>query len=385
MEKKKILFRIRSLEMGGVVRVLIDILKNISKEHLEITVLVNLDQGELKDEIPKDIRLISICRGKEDMSQNQLIQKIQLTLRLLKLKVLNRFPSLMKIYYKEIYDTEIAFGKSEVEMVLKSPQKQSKKIAWVHWEFSHEPELNKSDLMIQQLQKFDHVVFCSENVRKQVKELYGVDFLNSTVIHNVIYPDIIQEKSKQFVSDKPKIKLELFKFSSIGRVQNNKGYPVLLKIHKRLMEEGLFHQITIIGNGDKLNELKEKSKVLGVEDTFLLLGNKNNPFPYIIDSDFFILPTQSEAYPLSIKEALVLGIPLLVCDVGGVNEILTDNIDGLLMDYDEEDIYNKMKLVLTDESLVNRLKEGALRAKDKFEIGKVHTKIEKLLIGINCG
>lgn len=378
--KKKVLFRLRSLEMGGVVKVLIDILENLSKDQLDISVMVNLYQGELRNQIPKDIQLIQICKGKEDLSQNPFIQKIQLAYRLVKLKVLGTFPYILeKVYYKKEYDVEIAFGRAELEMVLNSPQKNSKKIAWVHWDLSNDPTTKQLEM----LKRFDHLVFCSDNVRAVIKSLHGIAFPNSSVIHNVIHPEFIIAKSKEEVNDKPHFDDSIFTFSSVGRVKNGKGYPLLLDVHKKLIDQGLGHRIIIVGDGEKLEELRERAKELGMSDTFVLLGNKINPFPYIVDSDFFILPTQSEAYPLSIKEALVLGIPLLVSDVGGVNEILSDQIDGLLMSYDEKDLFEKMKMILTDESLVNRLKMGAVIAKDKFETEEIYNKIEKLLTNSN--
>ena len=379
MRKTKVLFRLRSLEMGGVVKVLIDILKNLPKEHLDITLMVNLHQGELRNEIPSDIKIIKIAKGKEDFNKNPLIYKFQLALRFLKLNLLNKFPALMKFYYKESYDVEIAFGRSELEMVLNSPQKSSKKIAWVHWEFSHAPELNRSEFLVNQLKEFEHVIFCSNNVRKQVKDLFQIDLKSTSVIHNVIHPEEIHQKSQEKIEDQPVFQEKLFTFSSVGRVKNGKGYPLLLNIHKKLLDEGLKHRILIVGDGDKLVELREKAKELGVNETFILLGNKNNPFPYIIDSDCFILPTQSEAYPLSIKEALVLGLPVLASDVGGVSEIVSDEIDGLLMTYDKSDIFAKMKNILTDESLFQSLKSGANQAKLKFETEVIYREIEKLL------
>ncbi len=379
--KPKILFRMRSLEMGGVVKVLIDILKHLPKDKLEITVMVNLYQGELREQIPEGIKLIKIAGGKEDFSRNALLRKIQMGMRLLKFWILTKFPFLLqKLYYKEDYDAEIAFGRSELEMVLNSPRKSSKKIAWVHWELSHAPELNKSDLLVQQLQKFDHVVFCSDNVRKQVKELYDIEFQNYSVFHNVIHPEEIRTKANDKIQEPFGFTDNLFTFSSVGRVKNGKGYPLLLDIHKKLIDKGLYHRIIIIGDGDKLAELKTKAQNLGLRDTFILLGSKNNPFPYIAGSDCFILPTQSEAYPLSVKEALVLGVPALVTDVGGVNEIVDNNTDGLLMKYDEKDITEKMEKIITDKELFLHLKKGASAASDKFETNEIYREIEKFLL-----
>lgn len=377
MRKTKVLFRLRSLEMGGVVKVLIDILQHLSQEKLDITLMVNLHQGELRNEIPSDIKIIKIAKGKEDFNKNPLIYKFQLALRFLKLNLLNKFPALMKFYYKETYDVEIAFGRSELEMVLNSPQKKSKKIAWVHWEFSHEPELNRSKMLVEQLQQFDHVVFCSDNVRKQVKTLYDLEFKNYSVIHNVVHPNDLLQKSEETIDFQ--LKGDLFTFISVGRIKNGKGYPLLFDVHKSLMDEGIEHRIIIIGDGDKLYELTQKAKENRLDKSFLLLGNQNNPFPYFKFADAFILPTQSEAYPLSVKEALVFGLPALATDVGGVSEIISDGKDGILMKYEKENIKNHIKELVTNPSLYEHLKSNAKKAKDKFEIHEIYKQIENLL------
>lgn len=382
-EKTKVLFRVRSLEMGGVTKVLLDILTHLPKENLEISVLTDLNQGELRNEIPDGIHYRYIAQGKENFSRNPQIRKIQLGLRLLKLKLIKNSPFLLNLYYKEKYDVEIAFGKSELEMVLQSPQKSSKKIAWVHWEFSHEPVVNKLNLVVSYLQKFDQVIFCSDKVRKQVKELYQVDLKSTSVIHNVIHPDEIRELAKEPIHDQPDFTDDLFTFISVGRVQDNKGYPLLLDIHKKLWKKGLKHRIIIIGEGVRLKELKQRAKDSSVEDNFIFLGNKNNPFPYLKNADFFILPTQTEAYPLSVKEALVMGIPVLVSDVGGVNEIVCDGIDGILMTYDENEIFDKMEKILTQPKLVKKLKSGAENAHKNFDTFEIYNKIEQLLLNLS--
>lgn len=380
-----ILFRLRSLEMGGVVKVLIDILNHLPQDKLDITLMVNLFQGELRNEIPSNIKIIKIAKGKEDFSKNPFLLKIQLAFRLLKLNLLNQFPFLMKFYYKKGYDIEIAFGRSELEMVLRSPQKKSKKAAWVHWEFSQDPNLNRSDFLVKQLQEFDHVFFCSDNVRQQVKELFQIELKSTSVVYNVIHPAEIQALSKLEVNDLPEFTEKLFTFVSVGRVKNGKGYPLLFEIHKDLILRGVKHRIIIIGDGDKLKELKQKSKESNLEDSFILLGNKDNPFPYLKNADCFILPTQSEAYPLSVKEALLLGLPVLVTDVGGVNEIVSDGIDGLLMKYDREDIMKKMEMILSKPELFEQLKSGAEKSETKFETTEIYNKIEKNLSNLING
>ena len=71
-KKIKVLFRLRSLEMGGVPRVVLDFLRNLPKDKFDFTLMLNLYQGELVTEIPKYIKLIVVEKGREQMSKNPL-------------------------------------------------------------------------------------------------------------------------------------------------------------------------------------------------------------------------------------------------------------------------------------------------------------------------
>ncbi|MCB4236002.1 hypothetical protein LDL59_15560 [Kaistella anthropi] len=83
--KIKLLFRHRSMEMGGVEKVMLSLLNNLDREKFDMTVLLNLNQGELRNEIPKHVRKIAVAKGKEDMSPHRLKQKAQLVMRRLAL------------------------------------------------------------------------------------------------------------------------------------------------------------------------------------------------------------------------------------------------------------------------------------------------------------
>ena len=77
-KKIKILFRHRSMEMGGVEKVMLSLLNNLDKEKFDMTVLMSLNQGELRNEFPHHVRKIYLVDGKEDLSTNPVLQKIQL-------------------------------------------------------------------------------------------------------------------------------------------------------------------------------------------------------------------------------------------------------------------------------------------------------------------
>ena len=94
-KKIKVLFRHRSMEMGGVEKVLLSLLNNLNPELFDLTVLLNLNQGELRNEFPSHVRKVYLTDGKEDLSKNSLIQKIQLWKRKNKLHFYAKNPSII--------------------------------------------------------------------------------------------------------------------------------------------------------------------------------------------------------------------------------------------------------------------------------------------------
>ena len=107
-KKIKILFRHRSMEMGGVEKVMLSLLNNLDREKFEMTVLLNLNQGELRNEFPAHVRKVYLTDGKEDFSKNKLLQKVQLFKRIRTLEKFRKNPQIIdKEILKENYDIEI--------------------------------------------------------------------------------------------------------------------------------------------------------------------------------------------------------------------------------------------------------------------------------------
>lgn len=374
-KKIKVLFRLRSLEMGGVPRVVLDLLRNLPKDKFDLTLMLNLYQGELVSEIPKDIKLIVVEKGREQMSKNPFIQKLQLGFRRLRLEIYNKFPALLyALKVKENYDIEVSPGYAEFEMVLNSPNKKSKKIGWFHTDVSYDKDQNRVLKRIELMKRFDWMIFGAVQTRQVIEDLYGVTYPKSSVIYNVIKLSEAREKSEAFPVGYRVHPV----FSSMGRLHSRKGYHTLAKVHKRLLDEGLKHSIAVIGGGNEMENLKKQSQELGIEKTFLLLDSQKNPWPYIKASDYFILPSQSESYPLTIGEVMGLHKPIISTNVGGIPEMIEDNVDGVLVNYDEEEIFQAMKRFLTDSDFVEKIKLGTQNADKKFDENKIYQQVTEV-------
>lgn len=375
-QKIKVLFRHRSMEMGGVERVLIDLLENLPRDLFDITFFLTLNQGELRSEIPKDINVITFQKGREDMSSNKLLRTLQLIKRNLTLLYYRKNP---KLLYKNIiqkdFDIEIAPSYSEFENILASPLK-SKKIAWFHTDVSYDPNQNRVLNRINNLKKFDWVIFGSKQTRDIIKDLYNIEYPKSCVIYNAIKINEARKKAEKFPVNYDVHPI----FSSMGRLHSRKNYHTLMNIHKRLLDEGFSHSIAVIGGGNEMDNLKKQAKELNVEKTFLLLDTQTNPYPYIKNSDYFVLPSESESYPLTIGEVMGLNIPIISTNVGGIPEMIDHNIDGYLVNPDEKSIYEGMKLFLTNSEIPNKIKKNTEKAVEKFDNQKIYNDVTEVFL-----
>ncbi|MGV0752680.1 glycosyltransferase [Empedobacter brevis] len=375
-KKIKVLFRLRSLEMGGVPRVVLDLLRNLPKDKFDFTLMLNLYQGELIKDIPADIKLIVVENGKEQMSSYPFIQKIQLVWRRLKLEVYNQFPSILyQLKVPEKYDIEVSPGYAEFDMVLNSPDKSSRKIGWFHTDVGYDKDKQRVLSRIEKMKRFDFMIFGSQQTRQVIDDLYQVTYPKSTVIYNVIKVDEVLKKADLFEYS---YKTDFPVFSSMGRLHSRKGYHTLMKVHKQLLDDGFKHIIAVIGGGNEMENLMSQRKELNVEDSFLLLDSQTNPYPYIKASDYFILPTQSESYPLVIGEVMCMQKPIISTNVGGIAEMIEDGVDGVLINYDEQEMYDAMKSFMTDQDLIQKITEGTATAYQKFDEQKIYRKVSEV-------
>ena len=376
-KKIKLLFRHRSMEMGGVEKVMLSIVNNLNPEKFEITVCLNLNQGELRNEFPPHIRKLYLAEGKEDFSKNIILQKIQLYQRKKKLEKLRKNPEIIdKQHLREYYDIEIGMTYNDFESVLNSSNKNSKKIGWFHSEINVPGLKPLLPEILKQFPQFDVMVYCSQKI-KDLMHIHHPDlhFPREKVIINAISIEEIKVKAAEKIepfSEKPS-------FVSVGRLHYRKGYHKLIEAHTKLIREGHDHQILIVGEGEHRQNLEKLIKENKVERTFILLGNKMNPYPYIKNADFFILPSESEAWPLVIAEALILQKPIIATDTGDVSMMIAPEKTGILIPYKVEEMYYSMKRFLTDKPLISEIKSNLQNIEDQFDNKKIFESIEIMM------
>jgi glycosyltransferase involved in cell wall biosynthesis len=377
-QKKKILIRIGSLRHGGAEKVLVTFLKNLSPKKYEIDLLLNLYSGKYLKDVPSWINIYYLNKG-EMITTNRPQDIPQKAFRVIYQKILTKFPKLLYrfILPNKTYDIEFAAIHGIADEILNSPIKSSKKIVWIHNDLSNISEYTEEKL--KQFFKFDKILVISEKINKLFLELAKSETDKNKVVR--IYNPIDVNEIKQ-LSAKP---CELDKveneptFVSIGTVFPQKGFDRLLKAHRRLLDEGFKHQLWIVGDGYDFPNIKKLVDDLKVQDTAKLIGFKENPYPYFIKADYYILSSRYEGYPTVLFEAMVLAKPIIATDVSGVREMLNDGELGYIINNDEDAIYNGMKYFIQNPEIANTYKRIIESKSLPFELKNAVDSIEKYL------
>jgi glycosyltransferase involved in cell wall biosynthesis len=174
-----------------------------------------------------------------------------------------------------------------------------------------------------------------------------------------------------------------------GRLVSYKGLPLLLKVWNNIRckhEHGL---LILAGTGglDIHNceeELREYVKINGLENHVLFPGAVQNVPEYLQASDIFVFPTENDAFPSSIVEAMACGVPVITTPVGAIKTIVTDGETGMLIQPgNHEQLFQALDVMLTNTALASRL-GGAARhsVQDLYSTEAVSKKYLNLFQGL---
>jgi len=346
MKKKKILIRIGSLRHGGAEKVLVTFLKNLPSDLYEIDLLLNLYSGKYLNEVPDWINIIYLNKG-EMITTNRLQDIPEKAARVIFQRVLKEFPDLLYslILKDKKYDIEFAAIHGMRDEILHSTHHSSKKIIWIHNDLSQVKEY--TDEEIRKFFGFDKVMVISEKIEHLFLNLAQNEAEKQKIvrIYNPLDTDEILSKAEQ-----PVLHYEFDKniptFISVGTVFPQKGFDRLLKAHKKLLDEGFMHRILIVGDGYDFENIKALKTQLGVDETAVMLGFTENPYPYFKNADFYILSSRYEGFPTVLFEAITLKKKIIATEVSGVQEMLNQGELGFITENSEEGIYKGMKKAL---------------------------------------
>ena len=334
--KKRICFGITKLGIGGAERVLVDIANELVKDY-DITIFTIYGGGEFEKDLNPDIKRISLYKKEKKYAF------IPIYVLLCGKFIYNR-------YLKGYFDVDVAFLEGPITRIF-AYKGNNKKIAWVHNDISKvfgKDYKSKIKKYIDKwfYNKYDKIVFVSEHNKKTFEKLYG-NINERKIIYNYINKERVQNLAKE-KCDKSIISKNEKNFITVSRLVKQKAIDRLIRVHRRLIDEGYKHKIYVIGEGEEENNLKSLAKKLNVDKSFIFLGQNENPYPYIKQADYFVLLSYFEGYGMVLEEAKILNKSILVTDTAAKEAVI--NYDKKIVIGNNEDaIFDEMRNVLQEK------------------------------------
>lgn len=234
-------------------------------------------------------------------------------------------------------------------MRLASRLRGGKKLAWVHTDYAtlhwSRYSFHSDAEELRCMRAFDRVICVSETVRRGIVGTVG-DPGNLCLRYNPIDAARIRTLAREPIAEEKPADGPLL--VAVGRLDRGKRFALLLDVCRELRREHRF-TLWLVGGGGEEAALREQIAREGLSSC-VLLGPRENPYPYIARADWLLSASESESYGLTVQEALILGVPVLACACGGVAESLDPRF-GILTGLDRGALRDGLRRVLENPAL----------------------------------
>ena len=368
------------LSMGGEERVLLSVLKNLVELNYDVDLLITWNHGKnnlFENEIPEKVNykfLFDNYNGK-----NKLIKEIyRIRAKATYLKKVE------KIIKENKYDVIIDYSSNLLKynnFDIKVPV-----FAWIHFSltFGEKLSADKIEKYKKQYKKYDKILAICDTMRDEFVEILGMDKNKVELVYNPIDLEAIRKKAEN-IDKKYENYLKQDYFLQVSRLTEQKQPEHLVDIYYKLKQRGIKDKLYFIGNGEKVELIKQKIKEYKLEDDVILLGQIENPYPFFKNAKLFVHTAKYEGLPTVLLESLAFGTPVVAYDCPtGPKDILGKNSEyGKLIPLNDKDVFvEKVCELMNDDEKYKNYRKISLVRSDDFSMKNNKIKLQTLIENI---
>lgn len=396
---KRIIIVSHAMEIGGAERALLGLLNSFDYSQYQVDLFLARQEGELLKFIPKEVNILPMNQARYlAVSMKFLISEheIKMLYGRLKAKYLakRRVKKLglkadnqveltysHKYTWKYIddinpntqYDLAISF--LTPHYICLNHVRAKKKVAWIHTDYS----TIDIDIEVEQnMWKFyNHIVSISDKVTEAFLEKFPLLEDKIIRIDNIVTKHMIEEQA----NEKTELEFESRKYVtllSVGRFSYAKNFDNVPQICKAILEKGINVKWYLIGYGGEEPLIRNNIKKYGMEERVIILGKRDNPYPYIKSCDIYVQPSRYEGKAVTVREAQILHKPVVITDFPTAHSQLTDGYDGVIVPLGNEECADGIIKVIKDRALQNELIKNMKRThySNADEVEKIYQLME---------
>ena len=395
---KRILFMCINMNIGGTEKALLTMLNEIGSSKYDITLLMLEEYGGFLNEIPSFVKVKYVNEyknikplikeppkllAKELIRNRKYLKGLLILLNYSISKITNNTSYYYKYISKNIrnieedYDLAVAYAgpMDFITYFVLNKIKAKKKVQWIHFDIT-KIGFNKK-FAEKNYKKFDKIFVVSEEGKEKLINL--IPALNNKVeaFFNIISCNLIENMSKN--EKEFNDSFNGVRILTVGRLSKEKGQDLTINVLARLKNEGYNIKWYCIGDGPEKDNYKQIIKNLNIENDYILLGSKLNPYPFMKYCDIYVQPSRYEGYCITLGEARCFDNPIVTTNFTGANEQIKNEVTGLICDISEEGIYKSVKRLLDDKDLYTNIKININISKEIVDSTNEISKLDKVL------
>lgn len=396
---KKIIIVSHAMEIGGAERALLGLLNSFDYSRYQVDLFLMRQEGDLFKFIPKEVNLLPMNQARYlAVPMKSLISKREISMLYgrLKAKYLAK-KRVKKLGLKKDNQVELTYShryawkymediNSNVEYDLAisflTPHyiclnhvKAKKKIAWIHTDYSTididvEVELSMWE-------GYDYIASISEKATEAFLRRFPILQDKIIGIDNIVTNSMVEKQADEPIDVEFK-KEKCIKLLSVGRFSYAKNFDNVPEICKYILESGLNIRWYLIGFGGDEQLIRDNIEKHGMKDRVIILGKKDNPYPYIKNCDIYVQPSRYEGKAVTVREAQILQKPVIITDYATAHSQIEDGYDGVIVPLDNKECAKGIGQVIRDSDLQNRLIENMKKThySNECEIEKIYKLME---------
>ena len=380
--KKSLLIVSHALELGGAERSLIGLLDALDPEIWDVDLFLLRHTGELMEHIPSHVRLLQqipeytvLARPMKDtlreghllltaarlvgkLSAGRYAKKHKHIESAVGLEYSHKFtcPLMPSIQPGKEYDLAVSFLTPHYFVAKKVRAK--KKIAWIHTDYTRIQVNVPSETAM--WSAYDHIVSISDAVTGSFLKVFPGLQDKIILIENILPERLVKRQAEAFSAEK-EMPPKGIRLLSIGRFCYQKNFDNVPAICARLLEKGLDVYWYLIGFGPDESLIRQKITEAGMEDRVILLGKKENPYPYIKACDLYVQPSRYEGKAVTVREAQMFEKPVVITDYATASSQLENGVDGIIVPMDNEGCAYGIAEVLQNPDVMKDLRNECAR------------------------
>lgn len=382
MKKKLLIVFPGYMELGGIERSLLGLLDALDYETYDVDFFLYGHHGPLFSQINSRVNLLPEVRELAYL-RNSLKDKIRhgcwysalLRIRdelVSRYKAINYDQTWAQVMrhcapdLPDTYDLALSFFLPLDFLIEKV--KAKRKIGWIHTDYS--AEKSNLDMLRNQYEKMDGIAAvsgaCKETFCKTFPELANKVF----TIENILSQAFILQQAETDTQISEIHADGSIKLLSIGRFCTAKNFDNVPDICRRLRECGLNVKWYLIGFGGDEPLIRQRIAEAGMQEHVVILGKKSNPYPYIKACDLYVQPSRYEGKCVTVREAQMLGKPVVITNYATAPSQLEDGADGVVVPMDNAGCAEGIAQLLRDPQRMARLAQTC-RSRDYSNAAEV--------------